>query len=100
MPLFYENAHSLAMVKHGMEVIIKATEHLNPGQIPVLTVDQPLYAIAKGIQWSWPNTYGEEKYVVLMGGLHIEKALLKILVGWKWLGSRHGCCKFYHRRES
>ena len=56
MPLFYENAHSLAMVKHGMEVIIKATEHLNPGQIPVLTVDQPLYAIAKGIQWSWPNT--------------------------------------------
>ena len=82
MPLFYENAHSLAMVKHGMEVIIKATEHLNPGQIPVLTVDQPLYAIAKGIQWLWPNTYGEEKYVVLMDGLHIEKALLKSLGNW------------------
>ena len=36
-----------------------------------MTVDQPLYAIAKEIQWSWPSTYGEEKYVVLMGGLHI-----------------------------
>ena len=57
MPLFYANAHSLAMVKHGMELIIKATEHLNPGQIPVLTVDQPLYAIAKVIQWSWTNTW-------------------------------------------
>ena len=58
---------------------MKATEHVNPGQFPVLTVDQPLYAIAKEIQWSWPSTYGEEKYVVLMGGLHIEIALLNVL---------------------
>ena len=38
-----------------------------------MTLDQPLYTIAKQIQWSWPNTFGEEEYVVvLMGGLHIE----------------------------
>lgn len=39
MPLFHDNAHSLAMVKH---IIMKATQHVNSGQIPVLTVDQPL----------------------------------------------------------
>ena len=82
MPLFRDSAHSVAMVKHGMDVIMKATEHVNPGQIPVLTVDQPLYAIAKEIQWSWPSMYGEEKYVVLMGGLHIEMSLLKVLGDW------------------
>lgn len=82
MPLFCDNAHSLAMVKHGMEVIMKATQHVNSGQVPVLTVDQPLYAIAKEIQWSWPDKYGERKYVVLMGGLHIEMALLSVLGNW------------------
>ena len=53
----------------------QATEHLNP--VPVITVDQPLYAIAKKIQWTWPRIYGEDKFVVMMGGLHIEMALLK-----------------------
>ncbi len=82
LPMFRDSAHSVAMVKHGMDVIMKATEHVNPGQIPVLTVDQPLYAISKEIQWSWPSKNGEEKYVVLMGGLHIEMALLKVLGNW------------------
>ena len=56
---------------------MKATQHVNPGQVPVLTVDQPLYAIAKAIQWSWPDQYGEGKY-----GLHIEMALLNVLGNW------------------
>ena len=68
MPLFCDNAHSLAMVKYGMDIIMKATQHVNPGQVPVLTVDQPLYAIAKEIQWSWPVQYGEGKYVCSTDG--------------------------------
>ena len=60
LPLFRESAHSLAMVKHGMDIIKNATHHVNPGQIPVMTVDQPLYAIAKKIQWTWPEVYGEK----------------------------------------
>ena len=72
LPLFRGNAHSVAMVMHGMEAIMKATKLVNPAQIPVLTLDQPLYTIAKQIQWTWSSIYGEEKYVVLMGGLHIE----------------------------
>ncbi len=62
-----------------MNVVKAAVEHLNPGQTPVLTMDQPLYAIAKQIQWNWPDTHGEEKYVIVFGGLHIEMAALKAL---------------------
>lgn len=68
------------MIKHGMDVHRQITEYLNPGQIPVITFDQPLFALAKHVQWKWPELYGEEKYVVMMGGLHIEKAL------WTTLG--------------
>ncbi len=82
MPLFRDCAHSLAMIKHGMDLIARATELVHPGQVPVMTVDQPLYAIAKKVQWTWPNTYGEDKYVVMLGGLHIEMATLSMIGDW------------------
>ena len=82
LPLFRDTAHTPAMIKHGMDIIEKITQAVNPGQTPVLTVDQPLYAIAKKIQWKWPDQYGENKFVVLMGGLHIEMAVLKVLGDW------------------
>ena len=75
LPLFYEKSDTPAMIKHGMDVHRQATEYLNPGQIPVITFDQPLFALAKYVQWKWPDLYGEKVYVVMMGGLHIEKAL-------------------------
>lgn len=80
MPLFYEKAATAAMVKHGMTVQHRATEFLNPGQIPVTAFDAPLYALAKQVQWKWPDTHGEDKYVVMLGGLHIEMAI------WNTLG--------------
>ena len=43
------------------------------------SLDQPLYALAKQIQWSWPTTLGEEHYIVMFGGVHIEMVVLKIL---------------------
>ena len=61
MPLFYEKAATAAMVKHGMTVQHRATEFLNPGQIPVTAFDAPLYALAKQVQWKWPDTHGEDK---------------------------------------
>ena len=78
--LFYEKSTTPAMVKHGMDVQKKAIEYLNPGQIPVTTFDQPLFALAKFVQWKWPNTYGEQKYVVMLDGLHTEMVL------WNTLG--------------
>ncbi len=50
LPLLAEKVDSPATVKHGMIVIQKAIEFLNPGQIPIMAVDQPLYAIGKRVQ--------------------------------------------------
>ena len=46
LSLFYDKAATVAMMKRGMSVMKKATEFLNPGQIPVTICDQPLFAIA------------------------------------------------------
>ena len=70
------------MIKHSFYVVKSAVEHLNPGQTPVLTFDQPLYAMAKQVQWKWPEDYGEDKFVIMFGGLHIEMAALKTIGDW------------------
>ncbi len=77
LPLFHEKAATAAMIKHGMNVLRWATSFLNPGQIPVIAFDAPLYALAKFTQWNWPETHGEEKFIAMMGGLHIEMAMWK-----------------------
>ena len=45
-------------------------------------MDQPLFTIAKQIQWEKADLYGDEKYVVMMGGLHVEMASLKMVGYW------------------
>ena len=54
-------------------------------------MDQPLYTLAKQIQWSWPASNGEEQLVVIFGGLHIEivalKALGDLLENSGWTGA-------------
>lgn len=42
--------------------------------------DQP--AIAKQIQWRFPNTHGENKLLVMMGALHIEMMVINLLGKW------------------
>ena len=80
--MFTDNAHSLAMVAHAITVITAAMKHLNPSQIPVITVDQPLFALAKQIQWSVGGSFDEDHAVFLLGGLHIEMAAFKALGRW------------------
>ena len=55
LPLFYDKAASTAMIKHGMHIQKMITEHLNAGQVPVMTFDQPLFALAICVQWKWPD---------------------------------------------
>jgi len=62
-----------------MDVVRDALAILNPGLTPVISCDQPLYKIAKEIQWTWPATHGESSYVVMLGGLHSKMTLLKAL---------------------
>ena len=47
--LFEENAHSKAMILHAMKLVKDAIEYINPGQTPLIGMDQPLYALAKQI---------------------------------------------------
>ena len=47
----------------------------------MIALDQPLFALAKQIQWSLPD-FNEDKFVVMLGGLHIEMACLKMLGKW------------------
>src|SRR6218665_873866 len=67
------------MIKHGMDVIKAITHFLNPGQIPVMGCDCPIFAKAKFIQWTWPDTHGENKFVVMFGGMHLEMALWNVV---------------------
>ena len=79
LPLFFEDSKSIAIIRHSMNVIKKGVAVLNPGQVPVITCDQPLFKLAKKIQWTWNDTHGEHAFVVMLGGLHIKMALLKAL---------------------
>ena len=69
------------MIKHSMMVIAKAIEFLNPGQTPVIPFDQPLYAISKQLQfqWNFTNQCEQERFVIMLGPLHIEMAFLSAL---------------------
>lgn len=78
LPLIRDQAHSVATIKHAMEKVRDTVAFLNPGQTPVIAADQPLYTLAKQIQWQWPE-YGEDKFVIMFGGLHIEMAALRSL---------------------
>ena len=48
----------------------------------IVTFDQPLYTIAKPIQLKWPEMYGEDKFFVMFGSLHIKMAALSTLGDW------------------
>ena len=48
------------------------------------TMDQTLHNVTKQIQWNWPLSHGEgeDHFVIVLGGLHIEMVALKILGDW------------------
>ena len=56
---FMRRQSLFAMIQHSMDMLQQATHALNPGQIPVIAFDQPLYALAKQIQWDKEDVYGK-----------------------------------------
>lgn len=82
LPLFSDQAKSVAMIKHGMNMVRRAMEYLNLGHTRIIAADQPQFAVAKQVQWQSPNLHGESSFVIMMGGLHIEMAYLKVLGQW------------------
>lgn len=79
LPLFLEKAATISMIRHGMTIIKREIDKCNPGQTPVIALDQPLFALAKYVQWTWPDTFGEQSFVVMFGGLHIEMGLWRMV---------------------
>ena len=79
LPLFQEEAKSPSMMCHAMDVVQRAVHFHNPDQTPVIACDQPLYSLAKVIQWNLPDRLGEDKIFVMFGGFHIEMAALKTI---------------------
>jgi len=62
----------MEMHKHAMIVVKKAIDFINPGQIPVIVGDCPLYAQQKKCQWVYHDEVSELKMMSFMGLLHIE----------------------------
>jgi hypothetical protein len=79
LPMFCDAAHSPAMICHALTVVMSAVKTLNPGQLPVVTLDQPLFTIGKYIQWNYSDIIGEHHLLLILGGLHTEMAALKTL---------------------
>ena len=82
LPIWRDDSKSPATIKHVLDTPMASTNHLNPGQTSVIGLDQPLYAIAKKIQWHCAETYGKDRLVLMLGNLHIE------MVGGQWLDHR------------
>lgn len=67
LPLLKDDINSPAVVMHAMDIVTAATKKLNLTQTPVITADEPVYAIAKQVQWLYPDKYGEDKIVLMLG---------------------------------
>ena len=82
LPLLKESITSTGTVAHTMKIVKLILLRLNPGQIPVMTGDQPVYAILKQVQWLYPEFYGQDKLLMMMGALHIEMYFLSTIGDW------------------
>ena len=64
-----------------MSLIKAATDYLNSGKNPVITLDQLPHAIAKSIQWDPATEFNEDHQCVFLGPLQ-KKLVEKLLGDW------------------
>ena len=65
-PIFPDKVTDPALLKHVMKLTKDGIEFLNPGQTPVLGVDQQPYLTMKQIQWVYPEELGGDKMVLML----------------------------------
>ena len=63
LPLFPDKSTDPGIIKQAMLIVKNSIACLHPGQTPDLGADQPLCAIAKQLQWQFPEILGEDIYV-------------------------------------
>ena len=61
-----------------MSIIKKTIHFINESQIPVDASDQPVYGLFKEVQLRYPSIFGHDKYISLLGDLHMEHSILLI----------------------
>ena len=52
-----------------MTVIQTVVHKVNPRQIPIITADQPVYALLKQIHWKSSNDFGENAFLIQCNNL-------------------------------
>ena len=80
LPLIPEFVNSHATVRHYTTQIKAITEKVNPGQNPLITGDQSVYAIGKQVQSMFPDEF--KSFVWMMGPFHIEMAFMAAIEDW------------------
>ena len=55
LPFFIEPVTAPATVCHAANMVKAITENVNPGQLVVITADQPVSALGKQLQWVFPD---------------------------------------------
>ena len=99
LPLFLDSARSVAMIKHSMEIVRAAVQHLNPVKsLFLLWINHCMHLPSKFSQWTWLTSLGEDHFVLMLGGLHIEMDILKVCSPKnskynKHCGSKKGCTR-------
>ena len=78
MPLINEKVSLLKVQHHIMSIVQKAIKFLNSNQVPIDVSDQPVYALSKEVQIRYPETFGDERYITLLGDLHTEHTVLQM----------------------
>ena len=61
-----------------MSIVQKAIKFLNSNQVPIDVSDQPVYALSKDVQIRYPETFGDQRYITLLGDLHTEHTVLQM----------------------
>ena len=69
-----------------LKVAVAIIRHINPSQTPVIETDQPLYTLAKKLQWKFNTSDFAEKLHVSRGA-HLEDVVAQI----KALSRREWC---------
>ena len=60
LPIFPDKSTDPPLVNYIMLLVQKWKQFFNPGQTPVIGADQPLYTLAKQIEWKFPAVLGED----------------------------------------
>ena len=78
MPLINKKVSSLKVQHHIMSVVQKAIKFLNSNQVTIDVSDQLVYALFKVVQIRYLETFGDERYITLLGDLHTEHTMLQM----------------------